>query len=111
MIPRFALFEGNVKPRHSGAFCATALERPNPLCKQLPDNMEVRVMCGDDRAEDAPEFPLTLAIIYPGEGAMTRVLSRPFFVDSQDVTVDTVAHYFDGYIPTKSHVYTLSEAD
>lgn len=98
MITRYALFEGAVKSGQTEAFRAAVLDRLVPLWKQFTGAEEVRVMFGEERDEDAPEFPLILAISYPDRSAMETALATPIRAKSREVTAEIVAEFFDGRI-------------
>lgn len=98
MITRFALFQGSIRDGKTEDFRAAVIDRLVPLWRQFTGNVGVRVMFSQERDEDAPEFPLILAVTYPDQATMRSALESSARHQSKEVTGEIVAAYFDGVI-------------
>lgn len=110
MIIRYALFEGTVKPGKTKEFREAVLTSILPRWKQMPGALAIRVTFADARDEDAPEYPLILAISYPDMATVDAALASPYRLYAKAATDEVLSQYFDGRIHhhvTEAHEYPL----
>lgn len=98
MITRYALFEGKVHEGRVEAFRKAVLEEILPKWKAFPGALAVRVSFAECRDEDAPEYPMILAISYPDLATVEAALASPMRTEARAATESVLARFFTGRI-------------
>ncbi len=98
MITRYAFFEGAVRKGLTEAFRDAVLEELLPTWRAFPGAADVRVRFAVERDDDAPEYPMILAVDYPDRAALDHALASPERQASRAATERVLPRFFDGRI-------------
>jgi hypothetical protein len=98
MITRYALFEGTLHAGHADAFRRDVLAEILPVWQRFPGALAIRVSFSEHRDEDAPEYPLILAIDWPDMAAVAAFLAHPIRKEGRAATEAVLSRHFTGRI-------------